>query len=155
MNKRMARLVTRLYPRAWRERYGEEFVLLLMAETTGLRTLLDVGWSALREHWQPEAPGRPGFTSILKKPSAVVPMGMSLAALGVVCVHIAMAGTARQADEGAAAHSWQLLMGMQVPILIYFAIRSLPRAPRQAFSVMALQAMAAAAALAPVLLLRW
>jgi hypothetical protein len=38
---------------------------------------------------------------------------MSLAALVVVFAQIAVAGVARQVDEGAAAHTWQLLMAGQ------------------------------------------
>ena len=48
--------------------------------------------------------------SILKKPSAFLPLIMSFAALATVLVHIAIYGVARQADEGAAAHIWQVLM---------------------------------------------
>jgi hypothetical protein len=91
--------------------------------------------------------------TMLKKPSAFLPVTMSLAALAVVLVHIAVFGAAREADEGAAAHLWQLLMAAQLPLLVFFAIRWLPRSPKQALLVMALQAGAAVAALAPVYLL--
>jgi hypothetical protein len=80
---------------------------------------------------------------------------MSLAALGVVLVHIIMSGTARQADERTAAHLWQLLMAAQIPIIGFFAIRWLPQSPRSGLPVLALQAVAALAALAPVYLLNW
>jgi hypothetical protein len=87
---------------------------------------------------------------MLKKPSAFLPVAMSFAALAVVLAHIAIFGTAREADEGAAAHLWQLLMAAQLPLLVFFAIRWLPHSPKQALLVMALQASAAVAALAPV-----
>lgn len=86
----------------------------------------------------------------VKKPSALIPVAMSLAALGVVLVHVALYGAAREPDEGAAAHLWQLLMAAQVPVIAFFAIKWLPRTPRQALLVLALQACAALAALAPV-----
>jgi hypothetical protein len=89
---------------------------------------------------------------MIKKPSAFLPVAMSLAALAVVLAHVAIFGTAREADEGIAAHLWQLLMAAQLPLLIYFAIRWLSRSPKQALLVMALQA---AAALAPVYLLKF
>ena len=92
---------------------------------------------------------------MFKRPSAFVPVAMSLAALGVVIVHIIMSGTARQADEGTAAHLWQLLMAAQIPIIGFFAIRWLPQSPRAALPVLAMQAAAALAALAPVYLLNW
>lgn len=92
---------------------------------------------------------------ILKKPSAFLPVGMSLAALTVVFIHIALHGTAPQADEGTAAHLWQLIMAAQVPIILFFAIRWLPRSPGQALAILALQGVAMLAAVAPIYLLRW
>ena len=91
--------------------------------------------------------------STMKKPSAWIPLAMSFAALSVVLVHIAMFGAAREADEGTAAHIWQILMAAQVPIVAFFAIRWLPRTPGQSLLVLALQAAAALAALAPVFFL--
>ena len=91
----------------------------------------------------------------LKHPSAFLPITMSLLAVAVVLTHIALLGTARQSDEGAAAHLWQLLMAAQLPIVAFFVIRWLPRAPRHALPVLALQAVAAIAALAPVYFLHW
>jgi hypothetical protein len=160
VKRNLARFMTRLYPRSWRERYGDEFEVVLLTQHGSIRAVLDVVWSALKEHAFPvrmSAYGQcyPSFVSIMKKPSAIVPMAMSVAALGVVFGHIAMVGVARQADEGGAAHSWQLLMGTQLPILFYFAIKWLPKAPRQTLGVIALQAIAAVAAMAPVFLLRW
>jgi hypothetical protein len=90
---------------------------------------------------------------MIKKPSAILPVAMSLAALAIVVAHIAVYGPAREADEGAAAHLWQLLMAAQLPLLAFFAIKWLPRNPRQALWVMALQAVAFLAALAPVFIL--
>jgi hypothetical protein len=91
----------------------------------------------------------------LKYPSAFLPITMSLFAVAVVMTHIALFGTARQPDEGAAAHLWQLLMAGQLPIVAFFGIRWLPQAPRDALLVLALQATAAVAALAPVYFLHW
>jgi FtsH-binding integral membrane protein len=91
--------------------------------------------------------------SIIHRPSAWLPIALSLAALGVVLVHVALFGAAREADEGTAAHLWQILMAAQVPLVAFFAVRWLPRTPRQALLVLLLQAGAALAALAPVFLL--
>jgi len=90
---------------------------------------------------------------MLRKPSAFLPVAMSLAALATVLVYVARFGLARQPDEGTAAHLWQLLMVAQVPIIAFFAVRWLPEAPRQALPVLALQVGAVLAAAAPVLLL--
>jgi hypothetical protein len=90
------------------------------------------------------------FHTMVKQPSAFVPVAMSFAALTIVLVHIIMSGAAREADEGTAAHLWQLLIAAQVPIMAFFAIRWLPQSPSYALPVLALQAGAALAALAPV-----
>jgi hypothetical protein len=94
------------------------------------------------------------FSDLLKKPSAFLPMAMSLAALASVLIHIAIYGPARQADEGTAVHIFQLLLLVQLPIVLFFAIRWLPRFPRPALLVLALQAAAGLAALAPVFFLK-
>ena len=89
----------------------------------------------------------------LKRPSAVIPLVMSFAALSLVLGHIAMFGGARQADEGTAAHLWQFLMAGQIPVIAFFAIKWLPRTPEPALLVLVLQAIAFLAAAAPVFLL--
>ena len=90
------------------------------------------------------------FAQVLKRPSAYLPVAMSIAALATVAVHVALYGAAREADEGTAAHLWQLLVGGQLPIVAFFAVKWLPRAPRQAVLVLVLQVLAGLAALAPV-----
>src|ERR1700680_97829 len=86
----------------------------------------------------------------LKQPSAFVPVAMSLAALIVVLGFLARYGVVHEADEGAAAHIFQLLLVLQLPIVAFFAIKWLPRAPKAALRILALQAAAGLAALAPV-----
>lgn len=160
MKQRLAHWMTYLYPRHWRDRYGKEFEEVLMDEGSSMRTLLNVSWAAFKEHLVP-SDGLAGaecvvsFGAVVRKPSAVIPMAMSFAALGAVLVHLAIAGTAPQADEGTAAHLWQLLVAAQMPLLLFFAIQWLPRAHRKALYVMGLQAVALAASMAPVFLLKW
>ena len=84
------------------------------------------------------------------KPSAFIPMLMSVVALTLLLGGIAAGVVAREGDEGAIAHIWQLLMAGQLPLLAYFVIRWLPRVPRQTLYVLALQIGAALAAMAPV-----
>ena len=158
MNRRVAHLLTRLYPRAWRERYGEEFEALLQNDRGDLHTSANVFWSALCEHTFPTQGGNMdrqinSFGTIIKRPSAFLPVAMSLTALTLVLVHIAIFGAAREADEGTTAHLWQILMAGQMRVLAFFAIKWLPRAPKQTMFVLALQAGAILASLAPVLLL--
>jgi hypothetical protein len=89
----------------------------------------------------------------MKHPSALLPVAMSIAALATVLGHVAVFGAAREADEGAAAHIFQLLMMAQVPIIVFFGVKWLPSSPRQALQTLALQVGAALVALAPVYLL--
>lgn len=93
--------------------------------------------------------------SPIRQPSAFIPVAMSITALIAVLFHIAMFGLARQTDEGAAAHIWQLLMAGQVPVVAFYAVKWLPRAPGTALQVLAVQVWAALAALAPVYCLGW
>jgi DNA-binding CsgD family transcriptional regulator len=92
---------------------------------------------------------------ILKNPSAFLPLAMSFGALTTVLIYVAMFGPAPQADEGTAAHIWQILMAGQMPIILFFAIKWLPRTPKEALLVLMLQGGAALMALAPVYLLRF
>ena len=84
------------------------------------------------------------LVSVLRRPSAFLPVAMSFG-------H----GPAPQQDEGAAAHIWQLLMAGQIPIALFFAIKWVPRQPRQAVPIVVLQVVAALAALVPVFVLHW
>ena len=98
------------------------------------------------------------FGSMIKRPSAFLPLAMSLTALtmllgAILQGYIASQPLVRERDEGAIAHLWQLLMAGQMPILVFFAIKWLPRAPRPTLYVLALQAGAALASMAPVFFL--
>ena len=88
--------------------------------------------------------------SLLRQRLAAIPLGMSLVALLIVGGHIAVVGSARRVDEGADAHMFRLIIAAQIPLITCFAFRWLRRAPGPAISVIALQAAAICAALAPV-----
>lgn len=94
-------------------------------------------------------------SGMLKHPSAFLPVAMPFGALATVLVFLALHGPAPQADEGAAAHIWRILMAAQVPIVAFFAIKWARQSPRQAAPILALQFTAALAALAPVYLPHW
>ena len=168
MNRRLAHLLTRMYPRRWRERYGEEFEDFLLAGRGDLRKWMDVVRAAVGEHIHPTQGGptqggamneyRTTFGTVVRQPSALVPMAMSLTALAVLLCSLAYGlvihkPIVREADEGAVAHIWQLLMAGQLPVLAFFAIKWLRRAPKQALCVLALLVAAILAAMAPVYLL--
>ena len=95
------------------------------------------------------------FRAILKLPSAFLPLAMSFSALTLVLVTLGigifLAGhIVRDPDEGSVAHIWQLLMTIQMPIVLFFAIKWLRRAPGQTLRVLGLQAAAWLASCAPV-----
>ena len=87
--------------------------------------------------------------SIFRRPSAAIPPVLSLLALAVVLIRVALHGAARAPDEGAAAHLFQILIAAQVPIVAWFALTSW-RTPGTVARVLLVQAVAIAAALAPV-----
>ena len=93
--------------------------------------------------------------ALLKRPTALIPIAMSFTALATVIAYATMFGTARQADEGTAAHIWQILMAGQVPVVAFFALKWLPAEPKQALLVLALQVGAALAAMFPVWWFQW
>ena len=70
------------------------------------------------------------LSTLIKKPSAFLPIVMSLAALATLLFFLARFGVVHETDEGAAAHIWQLLMGLQLPVIAFFAIKWLPRTPQ-------------------------
>jgi hypothetical protein len=78
--------------------------------------------------------------SPLKQPSAYLPLALSLAALTLVLAHAAIFGVVHAADEGTAAHVWQILMAAQLPIVAYFLLKWLPGRPRESLQVLALLA---------------
>ena len=90
---------------------------------------------------------------LLRRPSALIPIAMSAAALGLIVGYVVTRGTARQADEGLPAHLWQLLMVGQVPVIGYFGLRWASEAPRNGLFIVGVQLVAALAAAAPVFVL--
>ena len=133
MNRVLARMLMRLYPRRWRERYGAEFEAMLEEERgdyrADIRRAFDVVCAALSERLDPTPIHSTGgvmeqasgsFVAMLKHPSAFLPVVMSLAGLALVLGHVAIYGVTREADEGTAAHLWQLLMAGQMPVFWYF-----------------------------------
>jgi len=89
-------------------------------------------------------------SSTLTRPSAWLPLAMSFAALCVVAGHVIFFGHAHETDESAAAHLFQLLITLQIPVIAFFAFKWLRRNPKYAMGVLALQALAGVVACAPV-----
>jgi hypothetical protein len=77
--------------------------------------------------------------SLIKQPSAYIPLLMSLAALILVLGHAAVFGIVHEADEGAAAHIWQLLMALQLPIVAYFIFKCILSQPKEMLQILGLE----------------
>ncbi len=90
------------------------------------------------------------MNSVVKKPSAWIPIMMSLTALAILLIFFAKYGVVHQEDEGTAAHLFQLLMGGQIPIIVFFVIKWLPEKPKQTLLILALQLLAGFIVCAPV-----
>jgi hypothetical protein len=118
--------LVRLYPRVWRERYGDELQDLIEAEGTGFRAHFDIVKAALderlfdRSSLQARQAGRGALALTLRTPSALIPLIMSAMALLVVLSAVIAFGMPHRGDEGATAHLFQLLIVGQVPFLVWF-----------------------------------
>jgi hypothetical protein len=102
----------------------------------------DVGNTFLENQKMNEAPIP--FIAVTKRPSAFLPIAMSITALTLVLGQIGSdliqtSHILHEVDEGTSAHLWQLLMAGQVPILAFFMFRWIPRAPKQELKMLALQ----------------
>lgn len=76
---------------------------------------------------------------------AILPLAMTLAVVMAGLIEGVRTGFVRQADEGTAAHLFQILMPAQIPIIVLFAATQMPRDPRWTRRIVALQIGAAAA----------
>ena len=77
-------------------------------------------------------------SSLITQPSPY--LLLSLAALVLVLGHAVVFGVVHAADEGAAAHIWQILIAAQLPLLAYFIVKWLPSRPRESLLVLVLLA---------------
>ena len=95
------------------------------------------------------------MTALLRKPSAWLPILMSLSAIALIVGHVAFVGVARQEDEGTEARIFQVLMLVNEVAIGAFAVRWLPVAPKAAFPVVALQLVLAAIPIVTITALEW
>jgi uncharacterized membrane protein YoaK (UPF0700 family) len=87
---------------------------------------------------------------LLRRPTGVLPLVISGGFLAILLSGLAQGTLVRQPDEGTAAHLFQILMPLQVIVIGVFAASWLPRNPRSAIGVLALQTAAFLAVLAIV-----
>jgi len=90
--------------------------------------------------------------SVLKKPSAWLPIVLSLAALGLILASIMIVGdpTTPPEDEGTAAHLFQLWLVLEAILIMFFAIKWMPQKPYETSFILAIQVLAVLAACFPV-----
>jgi hypothetical protein len=96
------------------------------------------------------------MAALLRRPSAWLPIAMSIVALAMVLGYVAVLGTGQDRaahDEGGPARVFQLLITASVLATAWFAVRWLPRAPRQAAMIVVLQILATALPVAAIVLL--
>jgi hypothetical protein len=70
---------------------------------------------------------------------AALPVAMTSAIVAAAVVHVALGGALREPDEGVGAHLFQLLMPLELPIIGAFAATQIPRRPRWAGAIVAIQ----------------
>jgi hypothetical protein len=78
------------------------------------------------------------------------PIVMSLAAIALLVIALTTGWERGYKDEGAVAHSWQLLVGLQVPLIVVFLATADWRKPRGVLMLLGLQVLGLILAMAPV-----
>ena len=81
--------------------------------------------------------------SLLKKPSAWIPIAIPLIFFAYLVIYITFFGIIREADEGTGARLFQLWLVLEPFMLGFFAFTWLPRRPIQALLILVLQILAA------------
>lgn len=89
---------------------------------------------------------------ILRHPTAFLPILVSLVIIALGIQEAATVGL-RQPDEGTAAHVFQILMPLELVLIAVFAFTWVPRSPRAALAVLAVQIGLVVAILAGVFFL--
>jgi hypothetical protein len=91
------------------------------------------------------------MTSLIKKPSAWIPIAIPLAFDAYIAIQVASAtGIVHEQDEGVGAHLFQLWLLAEPFMVGYFAFKWLPLERRQASTILAAQILAALLLLAIV-----
>lgn len=88
--------------------------------------------------------------ALVRRPSSIIPILMSGAALAVVVAAVTFFGARPKQDEGAAAHIFQIMIAGQLPFLAWFASQRLRRDFKTAVIVIGFQIGAILIALLPV-----
>lgn len=93
------------------------------------------------------------MSPLIKRPSAWIPIAMPFAILGMMFYIVLTSGFVYHADEGAPARIFQLWLAIEFFSVVLFGVKWLPREPKQAIPIIAMQIVASLSACAPVFLL--
>ena len=80
---------------------------------------------------------------LIKKPSAWIPIVIPLTFFAYLVVCISLFGIVQNADEGIAAHLFQLWLVFEPFLVGFFAVKWLPKARKQALFILLFQIIAA------------
>ncbi|MDO8557564.1 MAG: hypothetical protein Q7S09_00010 [bacterium] len=83
------------------------------------------------------------MNAIIKKPSAWIPIAAPLIFFAYLVIYITVFGIVREEDEVTGAHFFQLWLVLEPLAIGFFAVKWLPRAPKQASLILALQIIVA------------
>lgn len=82
--------------------------------------------------------------------TAAFPLATSAVLLGMIVGRAVLFGPIHDADEGTAAHIFQLFMPLDLAVMVWFALAWLPKQRGEALQVLAIQIAAAGAVFAGV-----
>jgi hypothetical protein len=120
--------------------------------------MLDIARSAASEHiFNPSGLGGRtmqadcgGVRSMVRHPSAYLPLILSGCALALLLGYLALFGVTRNEDEGVAAHLYQLLMTANLLIIAWFVLRWARKDLKAGLAVLGLQLLAIMITFAPL-----
>jgi hypothetical protein len=92
--------------------------------------------------------------SVINTWTGRAPIAMSLAAIALLIFAVTTGFERGAKDEGVMAHTWQLLVGLQVPLIVVFLATADWRRPLGIAAILGLQILGLALAMAPVAILR-
>lgn len=85
--------------------------------------------------------------------SGWIPIAMSVLAIALLVLAMTTGwGQGPPGDEGAAAHLWQLLVGLQIPLIVGYLATADWRRPLGIMTILGLQILGLALAITPVAL---
>ncbi len=88
---------------------------------------------------------------LLKKPTAWIPIALSFAVITMWVVSLSFSGAPQhEPDEGTAAHLFQIWLVLEIFLIGLFSVMWLPKMPKQALIIVAIQIIFVLAGCAPV-----